>query len=185
MPRSSGTIRAMRLAKTRASFRADLRGARRVKRLFRGLPDAMRDDLARVLERGGRLIVAEMQRRAPKRTQALAAGISERVLRTTLRLRAGLIGTPRGRAKLFYGRIQDLGRKAQTVTVKRHIGNRGRFLFKGRERVQDFSIYKMRVRAMAPKRFITGRFPELRRIVRDQLKGTWERALRVIGNAGD
>jgi hypothetical protein len=29
------------------------------------------------------------------------------------------MGTKAGRSKLFYARIQDLGRKAQTVTVRR------------------------------------------------------------------
>lgn len=175
----------MRVAKKRAAFNADLQGARRVKRLFRGLPDSMRGELARVLERGGRLIAADMQRRAPKKTQALAGGIKERVLKATLRMRAGLIDTPKGRSKLFYGRIQDLGRKAQTVTVRRNT-RVARHLWKGRKRVQDFAAtYTMRVRAMAPKRFITGRFPELRRVIGQQLQGVWGRALRAMGSGDE
>jgi hypothetical protein len=75
------------------------------------LPESVRQEIVRELDRAGREILPVMQSRAPVRTGATRAGLSYRVLRGSLRLLVGLISTPLGRAKLFYARIQDLGRK--------------------------------------------------------------------------
>lgn len=168
-----------------------VRGAGRFRRLLRSTPDAMRLQLVSVLNSGGRALQSTMRAKAPKRTGALATGITYRVLEKTLRLRVGLIGTPRGRARLFYGRIQDLGRRSQTVMVQRRrrvevnvgggevasiLRTRG-----GRKRAEDIvSTYRMRVPAMAPKRFITGRYPDLRGAIGNALRGIWTRALRSV-----
>ena len=137
-----------------------------------------------------------MRAKAPKKTGAVAEGIQDRVLEKSLRLRVGLIGTPRGRAKLFYGRIQDLGRKGGEVIVQRrrrvtvNIGD-GEVrsilrLHRGRKVKDDIvTTYRMRVRPMAPKRFITGRFPELRTIIGNALRGVWTRALRSVAGGKD
>lgn len=173
-----------------------LTGVRRFRRLLRAAPESVTAQLVRVLENGGRAIQSAMRARAPKRTGAVAAGITYKVLPKSLRLRIGLLGTPRGRAKLFYGRIQDLGRRAQTVTVQRRRRvevNIGRGEVKsilrtsrGRKRAEDIvTTYQMRVPAMAPKRFITGRYPELRTAIRNALRGIWNRALRSIATGAE
>lgn len=134
--------------------------------------------------------------RTPKKTGALQAGISDRVLTTSLRLQVGLLGTPSGRAKLFYGRIQDLGRKAQTVLVQRRrrvsvsLG-RGKIASilrtqRGRKVQEDIvTTYRMRVPAMAGKRFVTGRYPDLRSELRTNLDGIFARSLAKISGVGD
>lgn len=172
-----------------------LRGIGRVRRIMRRLPDNMRGELKVALEKGGRTLQSAMRAKAPRLTGALSSGIDYRVT-PALRLRVGLIGTRSGRAKLFYGRIQDLGRKAQVVMVQRRRrvevsiggGETARILrtAKGRKVAADIATtYPMRVRAMAPKRFITGRFPDLRAALREALRGIWDRALGAISGGGD
>lgn len=177
-------------------MRSKIRGGRRFRRLLKALPDSMRGQLVNVLRNGGRALVSSMRARAPNRTGALRQGIQFRVLEKTLRLRVGLIGTPRGRAKLFYGRIQDLGRKGREVVVQRrrrvsvNIGA-GEVVGvlrtqRGRKVGSDIvSTYRMRVRPMAPKRFITGRYPELRSAIGNALRGIWNRALNSMASTGD
>jgi hypothetical protein len=144
-----------------------------------------------VLESCGRGLQSAMRARAPKDTGALRQGITYRVLAKTMRLRVGLLGTPRGRAKLFYGRIQDRGRKEQVVMVQRRRrvevpigdGRSARILRteRGRKKKDDLvTTYAMRVRAMAPKRFVTGRYPDLRAAISGALRGVWQRAMRSI-----
>lgn len=173
-----------------------MRGGKRFRRLLKGMPDAMRGQLVSVLNSGGRALASSMRAKAPKRTGAVAAGIQFRVLPKSLRLRVGLIGTPRGRAKLFYGRIQDLGRKGGEVIVQRRrrvtanigggeVANILRTQ-RGRKVKEDIvTTYRMRVRPMAPKRFITGRFPELRSAIGNALRGIWGRALGSIAKGSD
>jgi hypothetical protein len=173
-----------------------LRGTGRVKRILRGLPDAVQKQLVSVLESGGRGLQSAMRARAPKLTGAVRQGITYKVLPKSLRLRVGLLGTPRGRAKLFYGRIQDLGRRGQVVFVQRRRrveapiggGATARILRTSRGRKVKADIvaaYAMRVRPMAPKRFITGRFPDLRAAIGNALRGIWGRALGSIARGGD
>jgi hypothetical protein len=96
-----------------------VRGRAQVRSLLKRLPESVRQEIVRELDRAGREILPVMQSRAPVRTGATRAGLSYRVLRGSLRLLVGLISTPLGRAKLFYARIQDLGRREQTVTAHR------------------------------------------------------------------
>lgn len=145
------------------------RGGKAFRRVMKGLPVAVHREMEDVLEDGGRdirrLIVAKVRRR----TGALARGIQYRLLRKTLRLRVGLIGSPRARAKLFYGRILDLGRKAQTVKVTR----------------RNTRPYVMRVRRIAPQRFITGSYAAARSVIQRRLRGVWDRALRAVAGGGN
>lgn len=143
-------------------------GAGRIKALLRGMPEAMRREMADAFDAGGKDMESAMKSRAPRRTGALHAGISYKVQPRSLTLKVGLLGTKRGRSEIFYGRIQDLGRRAQTVLVKR----------------RNTRPYLLRVRAMAGKRFVTGRFPELRRALREKVRGIFGRALGSISGAG-
>lgn len=160
-------------------------GMNRVRRILRNLPDAMQVEMGDALEDSGREIAAAMAGRTPERTGALRKGIKYRVLRKSLRLRVGLIDAPRVRNKLFYGRILDLGRKAQTVTVRRRIAGvaqpgGGKALPGAR-----VAKYLMRVRGIAPKRFVTGRYPDLRAALNQRLRGIWDRALRRVAGGAD
>ena len=150
-----------------------IRGSKSFRRLLRGLPDAMRAERANVLTKTGPSAAAIVQQRVgattKRRTGALAAGVKWKVFPRTLRLQVGYLGTKAGRAKLFYARILDLGRKAQTVTVKRKKGA---------------APYQMRVSGISPKRFVTGGIGGLRQTVSVRLRGVWDRALRRIA-AGD
>jgi hypothetical protein len=176
--------------------RGSVRGIGRVRRLFRRLPAAVANMIVVELHVTGREILAAAKARTPRATGALVAGESQRVLPKSLRLQIGLLGTPKGRSKLFYGRIQDLGRKAQVVLVERRrrvkrtlASGTALSLLRvgpnGRKRSEDIvATYRMRVPAMPGKRFITGRFPELRRRLNRNLRGIFARALAATAAGG-
>jgi len=160
------------MARGRALRGKALRGMIRVRRLIRRMPAAVRGELVVELAVTGRRIADAVRARTPRKTGRLIRGISSNVLPGTLRLQVGLLAKGRGsRNDRFYGRIQDLGRKAQVVRVTR-----------GRGKSKP---YQMRVRAMAGKRFVTGRYPELRRELSDNLKGIMGRALARIAGGAD
>ena len=176
--------------------RKSLRGMCRVRRLFRRLPAAVAGEIVVELHVTGREILAAAKARTPRATGALLDGESQRVRPKLLRLQVGLLGTPKGRSKLFYGRIQDLGRKAQVVLVerrrrvKRTLSNGLELSLlrvgaNGRKRSEDIvSTYRMKVRAMPGKRFITGRFPDLRGKLNRNLRGIFSRALAATAAGG-
>lgn len=176
--------------------RRSVRGMSRIKRLFRRLPDALASEIVVELNVTGRDILAAVKARTPRRTGALQGGESHKVLPKSLRLQVGLLGTPKGRARLFYGRIQDLGRKAQVVLVQRRrrvkaaIGGRSTSMLRterGRKKKEDIvATYRMKVPAMKGKRFVTGRFTDLRRTLNANLRGIFTRALaRTAGGSFD
>lgn len=165
---------------------AKWRGIGRARRIMRRLPDSMRNEIEEVLNDAGPVIQGIMRSRAPVRRGAVREGIVWRVLKGSMRLRIGLLGTKSARSKLFYGRIQDLGRRAQTVFVQRRRSGSPMFLRRGRKWSEDIvTSYRMNVRAMAPKRFVTGRMPDARQALRDKLHGVWDRALRTISGASN
>lgn len=81
----------------------------------------MRAEMADVLTKTGPPAASIVSRRVGatthRMTGALLAGVKWKVYPRSLRLQVGFLGTKAGRAKLFYARILDLGRKAQTVNV--------------------------------------------------------------------
>lgn len=178
-----------------ARSRTRLRGRGRMRKLLRRLPSAIRGELVVELRVTGRQIRQAVQAKTPRRTGALREGISERVLPTSLRLQVGLLCTPKGRSKLFYGRIQDLGRKAQVVLVQRRRRVKASFggpdhtilrVSRGRKIASDIvATYPMKVRAMPAKHFVTGRYAELRRTLNDNLRGIWSRAMGTLAGGGD
>ncbi|MDO7843451.1 hypothetical protein [Sphingomonas immobilis] len=176
--------------------RSKLPGIARFRRLLRRLPDETRGELVVELSVTGRQIAQAMRAKAPHKTGALRSGISEKVLPRSLRLQVGLLGTRSGRSSLFYGRIQDLGRRAQVVLVQRRrrvsfeAGGRklnALLTSRGRKRAEDVvATYRMKVKAMQPKRFITGRYPDLRSTLNANLRGIFGRALgRIAGGANE
>lgn len=182
--------RARSLNRNRAA--SAIRGSKSFRRLLRGMPDAVRAEMADVLTKAGPSAAALIERRIDattrRRTGSLRAAVKWKVFPRTLRLQAGFLGNKSTRTRVFYARILDLGRRAQTVVVTRRQkvlralgnnrnGNNRRFIRAGQP-------YKLRVRAIAAKRFVTAGAGGLRQVVGVQLKGIWERALRRIA-AGD
>lgn len=147
-----------------------VKGAAAFRKRLKRLPDTVSTGIVEVLDEGGQKIRAAMQARARHRTGKLAAGVKYKVLPKSLRLQVGLLGTPRGRAKLFYGFILDKGRKAQTVVIKR--GPRT-----GR---------RMKIRAHEGDSFVSGRYRELRDLINRRANSVFDRALaRISGGASD
>ncbi len=143
-----------------SATRSRLRGAGAFRRLLKSLPQTVHDEFAEILDDAGDELLAAMQAEVPVRTGKLRAGLKKQLLRASLRLRVGLLGTKRGRASLFYGRIVEFGRKAQTVNVTR----RG-------------APYKMRVRAMAARPFVLKRRDALRTSINSRIRTFWDRVL--------
>ena len=160
---------------SRARAASTIRGSKSFRRLMKQMPDAMREELGGILERTGppavRLIQGRIQAATRKRSGRLLAGVKSKLLKRSLRLQVGFLGTPRARSKLFYARILDLGRKAQTVRVTR--GRSGR------------PPYPMRVRAITPKRFVTGGLGGLGAIVGRELRGAWDRGIQRIAEGDE
>jgi len=146
-----------------------VQGGQQIKAILRGMPKAFREEMADVFARGGQALKYLMQRRAPTRSGALRAGIDFKVSPRSLNLKVGLLKTKAGRSTLFYGRIQDLGRKAQVVRVRR----------------ANTAPYEMRVRAMPGKKFVTGQMTGLRQAIRDRTRGIFARALARLSNGGE
>jgi hypothetical protein len=157
--------------------RRNVRGVAAVQKLLRIAPENVGREIVKELHLAGPKMLARMRQKAPHRTGALRRGLSYKVYPKTLRLQVGLIGTKRGRSKLFYARIQDLGRKGQIVTAKRFRAGGQRIVFKGRKTGPDLQLYPIRVPAMTGKRFVTGRMPDLRAMLQRGLKLAWKRAL--------
>ncbi|KQO51406.1 HK97 gp10 family phage protein [Sphingomonas sp. Leaf257] len=169
-----------------------VKGARALRRRLKQLPDAVSAEIVSVLEDGGQKIRAAMQARARNRTGRLIAGVKYKVLPKSLRLQVGLLGTPRGRAKLFYGFILDKGRRAQTVTVRRykrgaraketaHLKHGGN----NNKSAHLVSVYQMRVRGRAGDHFVSGRYRELRDMINQRANKVFDRALKRIGGGND
>lgn len=166
--------------------RRRLKGGARIRRLFRRLPGAVSGELIVEFNVTGRQIAAAVLARTPRKTGALAGGISYKVLPRSLRLQVGLLGSVKQRRDLFYARIQEFGRKAQIVRAfKRHGTFTPTFNRNGTRMRTEDTTYPLRVRAMAGKRFVTGRYPELRQALGRNLRGIFTRALARIAGGGD
>jgi hypothetical protein len=171
--------------------RIRIQGLKSTRRLLKALPETMRAEIAHVLQDAGPKIAQQMVARTPHRTGALQAGIKWKILPRTLKLQIGLLGTKRGRSKLFYGYILNFGRKAQTVHAMRK-GQRASWnawIASGKAkstRIPYGLTYPLRVKAIAPKHFVTGAMPDLRRELRAQLKDVWSKVLgKATAGAGN
>lgn len=153
--------------------RSRLRGDKEIRQVLRGLPVAIRKEILDVLEELGAGLETKMKAAAPKRTGALRAGITHKVFPLTLRMEVGLRDTKRGRSDLFYGRIQDLGRRRTIAVIERRIR---------RDLPGMTRPYPRDTPAMPGKRFITGRYTEARQEAREKLKGIYARAMTTAGS---
>ena len=155
---------------------------------MRQMPESVQEEINAGLDSYGRQLASAMRQRAPNKTGATRAGISHKLFPKTLKLQVGLVGTKRGRAKLFYARILDLGRRAQTVIVHRfrrgtRASGEGK-ISRGRK-IGSVSSYAMNVRAIRPMRFVTGPLTDLRAGLNRHLKDVWNRALQRSAGGSD
>lgn len=160
---------------TKPRRRGALKGARRVGKLLKRLPGDVSAEMRAAMTEAGPVIAAYAKTAAPRRSGATAQAIQWRMAPKTLQLRVGLFGKAVN-LRLFYARILEFGRKAQTVTVRRYTGT-------GRR-----SAYRLRVRAIEPGRydFLAGRaYRFAAEQLRPRLATIWEKALRRAGGGGD
>ncbi|MDF0489206.1 hypothetical protein PX554_13780 [Sphingomonas sp. H39-1-10] len=146
-----------------------VKGRRQFRRIVQQMPDAAREEVIEAFGRAGLRAQAAMRARAKHKTGTLQQGVKYKVLPKTLRLQVGLLGTKRGRSKLFYGFVLDKGRKAQTVTISR--GKR--------------TGKTMKVRQIVGDHFVSGRYPDLRDSVIREVKPLFNRILARIGGGGN
>ena len=158
-----------------------VRGSKGFRRLLRNLPEAMRAELAKTMDAGGSELEAAIKARARRRTGRLIAGITKRMYPKTLKLRVGFLGTPRGRAKLFYAWILEFGRKGRIVSATRRKVGVNTGLRGGRKKSEDIAAtYPLRITPLAPRRIVTGPLTDLRVVFGRRMRGIWDRALRSI-----
>lgn len=155
--------------------RSSVKGAAALRRLFRRLPDAAREEIGNELVGIGARLLARARGEAPVgRTGRLRAALNVKVAVKTLQLRLGLI-TKATQRKGFYGYILDQGRRAKTVQVKRRTKT-------------GISTYAMRVKGIPRNRydFVFGRVRDFRKNEMPKLRATFDRimsrAAMGIGN---
>ena len=140
--------------------RRRVKGDRAFRKLLNRMPEAMRTEMLELLDGVGDELLGAMQADVPARTGSLRSALAKRLLRGSLRLRVGLVGRAVAR-RFFYGRIVELGRKAQTVRVTRKGGR----------------PYAMRVRGMAPRPFVQKRRGAMREAINRRINAFWDGAL--------
>jgi hypothetical protein len=160
-----------------------VQGARTVKRLFKAIEPAMREEITDILTAGGRDLLAAMKAKTPVKTGALRGALSYKVYPNTLRLRVGLLGKKLNR-HLFYARILEFGRKAQDVQIKRRVAKTytdssgvERSFFDRRKRSVISATYTMRVPRILPHRTIFAPNKSIRETMRGRLKLAFEKVL--------
>lgn len=168
--------------------RTRIAGLAAKQRALRALPQEAQKQFVKPLSDAGAKIAKAMQDKAPAKSGALRQGITFRVYETSLRLVVGLLAAAGWRPALFYGRIQDLGRKAQTVTVHRSRGGWATTINAGRAKLNAktgklVDSYPLKVKAMAGKHFVTGRYSDLRTELRQDLTKAYDQAVTTVADA--
>lgn len=98
--------------------KSKVKGASSLRRLFRRLPDAAREEMATFLGGAGARLAGRARAETPRKTGELASKIGFKLAAKTLMLRIGLI-TKRDQRDYFYGYILDEGRRARRVRITR------------------------------------------------------------------
>ena len=138
-----------RLGRHQGRVRSQLVGAASTRKLLRQLPASVKDEMADILAEEAPHLLAAMKADAPVKSGALRAGLAAKLLRKSMRLRVGIVTAASSR-KLFYGRIIELGRKANT---------------------------KSRGGAIAARPFVFKPRPAIRARLASNLRSLWEHAL--------
>lgn len=173
-----------------------LEGTEILLRRFDQISDAARDQLGVELAIIGRELRDRQRAAAPEDTGALRGGLSVWLMLEQLRVRVGVLGQRNRRSgkrsygDLFYGRIVEFGRKAQTVIVQRRRrvkvdigdGKQKAILRTSRRRKLAADIaatYSLKVKARAPHPFI---FVEgAQESATQRLVNFWDQTLSRVG----
>lgn len=138
------------------------KGLRRTRRLLKAIDPVARQEITDILDVGTTKARNLAKLRAPVRKQRLAAGITSKVLKRSLKGRVGLL-TKKTAGDLFYGHILNKGRKGGEARVNR--------IRQGKRQ-----SYTVKVRAIAAKYFLPGNV-EAASIVGPRLRQAWEQIL--------
>lgn len=133
------------------------------KQLLSRMPESVAAEFRKIHDQVGRFVLNRALSRVPRKTGALAAGLSYRVTPKTLKLRVGILGK-RLNQKLFYGRIMEFGRKGKTVIATRK-GTYGRARGMGlnvrSNRYKRAALnagvqgaYRLKISPLPPRRFL-------------------------------
>lgn len=143
------------------------------------VPEAAKEELGVELAIIARDALSIQQAAAPSDTGALRAGLSLQLLIQRLTVRIGLIGLKGGRASLFYGRIVNFGRRAQTVLVQRRRRVNGQLRSSRRRKVAAdiAATYPLKVRPRAAVDFIGAPGVAFERDALGRLAEYWSRVL--------
>ena len=142
-----------------------IHGFRQTKKLIRNIDAAARAEISDVLEYTGPRLQNLIKLRTPVRTGALSRGIKYRVLKKSLSLKVGVLGSPKNRGKLFYGYILNFGRKGGPAKANRKTKS-------GR------SNYTVNVKRLPASKFVTGAGRFIRPELQPHLDFVWDRILR-------
>lgn len=148
--------------------RSRLKGAAQVRSLLKRMPEAVHAEIVAIYRAAEAPALAIARAGTPVRTGALRNALRARVLPRSLRFQVGLIGKPANR-QFFYGRILEIGRKAQTVKARRRNASGG------------VTTYAMRVSAIPGVRFNMVQGParaQIRQLIVDPIRNLWEKSLR-------
>lgn len=154
--------------------RSKVRGAARLRRVLKSLPEASREELGDTMNVIAFRLLGRAKAEVPVRTERLKGLLSAKVLVKSLSLKLGLV-TKRTQRQGFYGFILDQGRKAQTVQAKRKNRATG-----------TVSRYALRVRAIPRERynFVFGRIRDFRKNDLPRLRDALERVLSRAARGG-
>ena len=151
-----------------------------------GLPAAARHELADVIGRLARDILAAQRARTPRETGALAEGLTSQLLTDELRAKIGLLtaGASRKLAQ-YYGRFVEFGVRAQTVIVQRRRRVNGKLrLSSRRKRAEDIvTTYSLPVRAQNARPFINVPDGDLDAMIERRLANFWPSAFERAENS--
>lgn len=158
------------MAKRRA-----LKGAGRIRKMLRRLPDDVAIEINAVLASAGQQGLVYARSQTPAKTGALRNALAVKLYPKTMRMRLGLIGK-RQQRNFFYGHILDKGRKARAVRVQR--------------RTPSGAIinYIMRVSPISPARYdiVYGRAEQfIKGLVNKPLRDVYTKALRRAAGVSD
>ena len=155
-----------------AGRRSRIEGLAEWRAAMRALPDWAKAEIGDELRDAGSWLVGAMRAQARRRTGRMMAAISYKILGKGLKLRAGLLDVKTGARPVFYGRIQDLGRKEQLVRVRRRKPGGG------------MSSYMLRVRHMQGTHFVTGNYGPFKSWLNGRLNALGDRIAARLRNGG-
>lgn len=157
------------MSRRRSEFRT--RDRIRVRRVLQGMGPEVEKQVLASYQRHAPAILAYARGEAPSRSGNLRARLAFKIFPKTLRLRIGLL-TRAVQRKVWYARILEYGRRAQSVRVKRRRPVSG-----------GLTQYVMRVKAIPAGRydFVRGRAEEfMQRTLGADLRNVLNKALKRL-----